>query len=122
VDPQHTDGAGLSGGRAFRRAALSGGQRFPAAGAQHVQAHPADDRGQPSDQVPDGTGVGAAEPQPRFLDGVVGVAQRAEHPVGQRLQVAPVRFELARQELVIAHGRTLPSRPVRALTDRTRPM
>ena len=31
--------------------------------------------------------VGAAEPQPGLLDGVVGLAQRAEHPVGHRPQV-----------------------------------
>ena len=42
-------------------------------------------------------GVGAAEPQPGFLDGVVGLAQRAEHPVGHRPQVGPVLLEPFRQ-------------------------
>jgi len=55
--------------------------------AQYVQAHPGDDRRQPSAQVLDPAGVGAVEPEPNFLDGVVRLGQRAEHPVGHRSQV-----------------------------------
>ena len=62
--------------------------------AQHVQAHAGDDRRQPAAQVGDGVGVGAAEAQPRLLDGVVGLAERAEHPVGDRAQMRPVLLEL----------------------------
>jgi hypothetical protein len=45
--------------------------------AQHVQAHPRNDRRQPSAQVLDAARAGAAEPQPGFLDGVVRRAPRA---------------------------------------------
>ena len=38
--------------------------------------------------------VGAAEPQPRFLHGIVGFAGGPEHPVGHRAQVGTVVFEL----------------------------
>jgi len=38
---------------------------------EHVQADPAGDRGQPGGQVRHVVGVGAAEPQPGLLDGVV---------------------------------------------------
>ena len=34
--------------------------------------------------------VGAAQPQPCLLQGVVGLADRAQHPVGDRAQVGPV--------------------------------
>ena len=37
--------------------------------AQHVEAHPADGRGEPPAQVLDAVGVRAAEPEPGFLDG-----------------------------------------------------
>ena len=49
-------------------------------------------------------GVGAAEPQPGLLDGVVGLAQRAEHPVGDRPQVGAVLVESLGQP-----GRSRPS-------------
>ena len=58
-------------------------RHFPA-GLEHVQAHPGRDRGQPATEVLDVAGVGAAQPQPGFLHGVVGLARRAERMVGNR--------------------------------------
>jgi hypothetical protein len=43
--------------------------------AQHVQAHPADHRGEPAAQVLDPMGVGPGQPDPGLLDGIVGLAQ-----------------------------------------------
>ena len=77
--------------------------------AQHVEAHPRDDRRQPRAQVLDFARVRSAEPQPALLDRVVGLAQRAEHLVGHRSQVGAVLLELLRQEVVLVH-RSHPSR------------
>jgi hypothetical protein len=63
--------------------------------AEHVQAHPARNRGEPGPQVVDRRGVAAVQAQPGLLHGVVGIAQRAQHPVGERVQLRPVRLELA---------------------------
>jgi hypothetical protein len=63
-------------------------------GAQHVEAHPRDHGRQPGAQVADGVRVSAAQPQPRLLYGVVGVGERAEHPVGDRAQVRPMLLEI----------------------------
>ena len=65
-----------------------------AARAQHVEAHAGDDGRQPAAEVGDRVRVGAAQAQPRLLHGVVGLAQRAEHPVGDRAQVRAVLLEL----------------------------
>ena len=43
--------------------------------AQHVEGHPGDDRRQPAAEVLDLAVVGAAEANPRLLDGVVSLAQ-----------------------------------------------
>jgi hypothetical protein len=51
-------------------------------------------RGQPATHVVDVVGVGSAQSQPGFLEGVVGLGDRAEHPVGDRLQVGSVALEL----------------------------
>src|SRR5207247_1064764 len=48
-------------------------------------------------------GVGPAEPQPGVLHRVVGLAQRAQHAVGDRPQVRPVRLELLGQKLALVH-------------------
>jgi hypothetical protein len=63
---------------------------------QHVQADPADHRGQPAREVPDLAGVRAAELQPHLLDRVVRLAQRAEHPVGHRPKATAVLLEPVR--------------------------
>src|SRR5262249_34219613 len=71
--------------------------------AQHVQAHAPDNGCQPGAEVLDGTSVGAAEPQPGFLDGVVGLAERAEHPVGHRPQLRFVVLESLCQPVLLVH-------------------
>ena len=71
--------------------------------AQHVERQARDDGRQPSAQVLDLIGVGAAEPQPRLLHGVVRFAQRAEHPVGHRPQMGSVLLETLGQPLLIVH-------------------
>ena len=52
-------------------------------------------------------GVGAAEPQPRLLHGVVGLAQRAEHAVGDRAQVRAVLLEELGQPILFVQGHIL---------------
>jgi hypothetical protein len=71
--------------------------------AQHTQAHPRDDRREPRPQVLDAAGVGAAEPKPGFLHGVIGFVQRAEHPVGHRPEVIPIGLEPLRQPVALVH-------------------
>jgi hypothetical protein len=83
---------------------------------QHVEAHARHDGGQPSAKVVNACGLGAAESQPRFLNGVVDLAQRAEHPVGHGAQMGSVLFESLGQIIEFAHG-SHSSRSVITLTD-----
>lgn len=71
--------------------------------AQHVQTHPRHDRRQPSAQVVDTTDIAAAESDPGFLDGVLRLADRPEHPIGDRPHVRSVRFELVGWPLRCGH-------------------
>ncbi len=87
--------------------------------AQHVEAQPCDDGRKPSPEVLDSARVSAAEPQPGFLNGVVRLAPRAEHPVGDRPQVTPVLFESLRQPFVFDH-RSHASDPTGKRTPRVR--
>ena len=84
--------------------ASSGSSRRDVRVRSMSRRHAGDDRRQPAAEVVDGARVGAAEPQPRLLDGVVGLARRAEHPVGHRAQVGPVLLESLRQPVVRVHG------------------
>jgi hypothetical protein len=61
------------------------------------------DRRQPPAQVLDAARVGTTEAQPGFLDGVVGLARRAEHPPGMRPQASPIGLESSRQPLAVMH-------------------
>jgi len=45
------------------------------AGAEYVQRDSCNNRGKPAAKILDLAGVGAAEPQPGVLDGVVGLAE-----------------------------------------------
>ena len=90
--------------------------------AQHVQAHPRDDRRQPSPQVLDLARVRTAEPQPGFLYRVVHLAQRAEHPVGHRPQVGPILLEPPRQPVALVHRHILAPRFVMVMTNETGPV
>lgn len=78
--------------------------------AQHVQTDPRDDRRQPSAQVLDTACAGAAGVDPSFLDGVVRLAQRAEHAVCDRAQAGALCFESVGQPGVLGHGHVLESR------------
>ena len=101
--------ASCSGSVPASRLAIGSGMRVQGflvsrlARAQHVEAHPGDDRRQPSTQILDATRAGATEAEPGFLNGVVRLAQRAEHPVGDRPEVGPVCLELLSQAVVFVH-------------------
>ncbi len=71
--------------------------------------HPRDDRRQPAAEVLDLVGVGAAQPNPRLLHGVVRLGEGAEHPVGDRPQVGPVLLESLRQKVAVIHRHIPPS-------------
>ena len=91
-------------------------QRFFAprlARAQHVEAHTRHDRRQPAAEVLDLAGVGAAEPEPGFLDRVVRLVQRAEHPVGDAAQAGAIGLEALCQLLVSFIGHIPSSARVR---------
>jgi hypothetical protein len=78
-------------------------------GAQHVEAHSRGHRCQPAGQVVDRVGVGAVQTQPGLLDGIVGLAERAEHPIGDRAQAGSVLLEASRQQvagIVCGHAPT----------------
>ncbi len=63
-------------------------------------------------------GVGVGEPQPALLHGVLGLAARAEHPVGQ-LRECAMRFEPACQVVSPVHPRSpFPVRACRYLATR----
>ena len=106
--------------------------RQPAAGVvlapgaprlQHVEADSADDGGQPAADVPDVVRVGATQAQPRLLDGVLRLADRTEHPVGDGLEVAAVALELLRAPALLVHvGHTVRSGVVIGVTSELRPM
>jgi hypothetical protein len=55
--------------------------------------------------------VGTCEPQPGVLHGVVGLAERAEHPVGDRAEMRPVLLELVGEPFLLIHV-TFPSHRV----------
>jgi hypothetical protein len=79
-----------------------------AARSQHVQRDAGHDRRQPAAEVLDVAAVGPGQPQPRLLDGVLGITRRAEHPVGHRPQARPVGLELPREPVVRRHRCHIP--------------
>jgi hypothetical protein len=93
-----------------------------AAGAEHVEADATHHRRQPAAEVDERVGVGAAQAEPRLLHRVLGLADRAEHPVRDRVQVRSMVFELLREPLTIVHGHILSSSSVIALTNEPRPV
>jgi hypothetical protein len=76
--------------------------------AQGVQAHPRDHPRQPRANVLNAVDAGAAHAQPGVLDRIVGLGERAEHPVGHRLEVWPVLFEALDQPVALVHVPTAP--------------
>ena len=83
-----------------------------------VDMHARDHRRQPPPHVLDATRVGAGEAQPRLLHGVLGVAQRAEHPVRHPSQALAVLLEPLRQPVALVDSHILSSRSVTRVTDR----
>lgn len=74
--------------------------------AEHVQAHPRNDRRQPAGEVLHIACVGAAGSQPRLLECVVGVRHRAEHSICDRPQARPMLLEPLREQFAFVHGVT----------------
>ncbi len=72
-----------------------------ASGAQHVKAHAGDHCRQPGTQVLEACVVGTNQPQPRFLDGVIGFVQRTQYSVCHRSEMRAVQLKLPRQSLVV---------------------
>ena len=93
-----------------------------AAGAEHVEADAPHHRRQPAAEVGDRGRVGAAQAEPGFLHRVLGLADRAEHPVRHGIQVRPEPLELLGQPVSFVHGHILSSPSVIALTNEPRPM
>jgi hypothetical protein len=73
------------------------------AGAEHVQRDPGDNGRQPGAEVLEPARVGAVEPEPRLLHRVVRLAQRAEHPIGDRPQAGAVLLESFCEPLSLVH-------------------
>ena len=48
-------------------------------------------------EVSPSLGVATIEPQPGLLEGVIGLGDRSEHPVGDGAQVGPMALELLGQ-------------------------
>ena len=73
------------------------------AGAEHVEADAADDDRQPAPKIARASRVVAVEPDPALLDGVLGLRQRAEHPVGDRAEMRPLPLEFLGQPFPAVH-------------------
>lgn len=73
------------------------------AGSKHVEAHASDDRRQPSCKVLDVGTICVAQAKPGFLNGVVRLGQRSQHPVGHGPQARPVLLEPLREPLALIH-------------------
>ena len=71
--------------------------------AEHVQANARHDRRQPAVHVVDVVRPGPVDPQPGVLQGVVGLGDRAEHPVGHRPQSWSLLLEPVCQPLAVVH-------------------
>ncbi len=64
---------------------------------------PPDDRRQPGLHVFNVRRILVANPQPCFLEGIVGFGRRSEHPVGDGAQVGSVLLEAFSQPLALIH-------------------
>ena len=76
--------------------------------AQHVEADAADDRRQPPAHVLHLRGACAVQAKPGFLNRIVGLCRRSEHPLRDSSQVRPVSLELLCLPLLCVH----PSHPL----------
>jgi len=83
--------------------------------AQHVQAQPRNDRGEPTADIVHVLARRAGDPQPGFLDRVLGLGERAQHPVGDRPQAGSVLLEPRYPELFVLHCHILSTRRVTSI-------
>jgi hypothetical protein len=74
-------------------------------GTQEIQADPRHDSGQPGPHILNVSGIGAAQPQPGLLDGIIRFGQRAKHPVRHAAQVTSILFESLRKPVLFVHTR-----------------
>lgn len=72
--------------------------------AEHIEANAGDDRCQPSARILDLVRLGSAHPHPGVLDCIVGLCERAQHPIGDRPQMAPLLLEALRQPVLLVHS------------------
>ncbi len=113
-------GIALVGGSDDRVGHVDGVEVLLATGlsrAEHVEADPGDDGRQPAAEVLDVVDVGSLEPDPRLLEGIVGVGDRPEHAIGHRPQVRSLLLEARCQPLPFIH-RSHSSIPSGRLLDR----
>src|SRR4051812_7687334 len=68
---------------------------------EHVEAHAGDDGRHPAAQVLDAIGTRPAEPNPAVLNGFLRLGERAQHPVGDGVEVRSMLLEAPRQPLVL---------------------
>ena len=73
---------------------------------EHVQADPRDDCRQPRAEVVDLALVSPADPDSGFLDGVLSLRGRAEHPKGDPAQPAAVGLESLCEQPLCVHSVT----------------
>ena len=92
------------------------------AGAQHVEADAGYDGGEPAAEIADLRRVGTREPQPGFLYGILRLGGRAQHAVGDTLEVAAIGLELLFEKIFFAHGHIPRSGCVRWVTNGMRPV
>jgi hypothetical protein len=64
---------------------------------------PHDNRWQPCTQVFNAACAGAADAEPRLLDGIVGLVHRPEHSVGHPPEVGVISLELLREPFPLVH-------------------
>ena len=67
-------------------------------------------------------GVGAQQPQPSLLHGILGFGGRAEHPIGDRLQARARGGEPLAQDFFLVHRHIRASQFVTAMTILEPPM
>lgn len=71
------------------------------ASAEHIEADAGDDGGQPAGEIVDAAGVHPGEAEPRFLDGVIGLAGGPEQPERDLVKVGAMRFEAAGKNFTV---------------------
>ncbi len=70
---------------------------------KHVQADPPDHDREPATQIIGASRVAPVEPDPCLLDGVVGLADGTEHPIGNAPEVGALMLELLGQPFLSFH-------------------